>query len=39
MKVVRQVYNSIKGDSEIIQEWIEKIKSHKWIKIIEGENV
>jgi len=36
MKVIKQAYSSIKGDSEI-QKWIEKIKSHKWIKIIEGE--
>jgi len=36
MKTIEQVYNSIKGDPEV-QKWIEKIKSHKWIKVIEGE--
>jgi hypothetical protein len=36
MKVIEHVYNSIKSDSEI-QKWIEKIKSHKWVKVIEGE--
>jgi hypothetical protein len=36
IKVVEQVYNSIKGDSEV-QKLIEKIKSHEWVKIIEEE--
>jgi len=36
MKVIEQVYNSIKSDSEI-QKWIGKMKSHEWIKKIEGE--
>jgi len=34
MKVIEQVYNSIKDDKEI-QKLINKIKSHKWVKVIE----
>jgi len=36
MKTINEVYNILKEDAEI-QMWIEKIKSHKWIKVIEGE--
>ena len=38
MKVIEQVYNSIKNNAEI-QKWIKKMKSHKWIKVIEKGNV
>ena len=37
-KTIEEVYQSLKQDKEI-QNWIEKIKSHKWVRIIEGENV
>ncbi|MDK2946329.1 MAG: hypothetical protein PWQ85_1108 [Geotoga sp.] len=36
MKVIEQVYNSMNDDPEV-QKLVEKIKSHKWVKIIEGE--
>lgn len=35
MKVIEQVYNSINGDPEV-QKLVEKIKSHEWVKTIEG---
>ena len=38
LKTVEEVYNSLKEDKEV-QAWVEKIKSHEWIKVIEGENV
>ncbi|AEH07586.1 Eco57I restriction-modification methylase domain-containing protein [Methanothermococcus okinawensis] len=37
IKTVKEVYNSIKEDKEI-NELINKIKSHKWVKIIECVN-
>jgi len=37
MKVIEQVYNSMKDNKEI-QKWIEKIKFHEWIKTIEGKD-
>ena len=36
MKTVVEVYKALKEDVKI-KELIEKIKSHKWIKTIEGE--
>jgi len=36
LKTIKEVYNSIKNNSEV-KKWIEKIKSHKWVKVIEGE--
>ena len=33
---IRDRYNALKNDPEI-QKLIERVKSHKWIKIIEGE--
>ena len=32
MKTINEVYNTLKED-------VKKIKSHKWIKVVEGENV
>jgi hypothetical protein len=37
-KTVEGVYKLLKEDKEV-QNWIEKIKSHKWVKIIEEVNV
>jgi len=34
MKTIEEVYKRLKEDKEI-QKWIEKIKSHKWVKVIE----
>jgi len=36
MDVINKVYYSLTQDKEA-QKWIERIKSHEWIKIIEGE--
>ena len=36
MKTVKEVYKALKEDVKI-KELIEKIKSHKWIKVIEEE--
>jgi len=36
IKIIEEVYKRLKKDKEI-QKWIEKIKSHKWVKVIEGE--
>ena len=36
MKTVEDVYKAIKEDVKI-KELIEKIKSHRWVKVIEGE--
>ncbi|MGC8979033.1 Eco57I restriction-modification methylase domain-containing protein, partial [Caldisericum sp.] len=36
LKTIKQVVEKIKSDIKIIKE-IEKIKNHKWVKIIEGE--
>jgi hypothetical protein len=35
LKTIKQVTEKIRNDSKVMKE-IEKIKSHKWIKIIEG---
>ena len=36
MKTIKEVYNTFKNDAEI-QKLIEKIRSHNWIRVIEGE--
>jgi len=36
MKTIDEVYKALKEDVKV-RELIEKIKSHKWIKIIERE--
>ena len=36
IKTIEEVYKALKEDVKI-KELIEKIKSHKWVKIIEGE--
>jgi len=35
MKTIEEVFKALKEDVKI-KELIEKIKSHKWIKVIEG---
>ena len=35
LKIIQEVYEAIKNDEEI-NKLIEKIKSHEWVKIIEG---
>ena len=35
MESINKFYNALKEDKEI-QEWIEKIKSHEWVKVIDG---
>ena len=36
MKTIEEVYKSLIEDKEI-QKQIEKIKSHEWVEVIEGE--
>ena len=36
METINEVYKALKGEVET-QKRIEKIKSHEWVKIIEGE--
>ena len=36
MEKIEEVYNVLKENAEI-QMWIEKIKSHEWVKVIKGE--
>jgi len=36
MKTIKEVYKSLIEDKEI-QKQIGKIKSHQWVKVIEGE--
>jgi len=36
MKTIEEVYKLLIGDKEI-QKQIEKIKSHEWVKLVEGE--
>ena len=35
MKVINEVYRSLTQDKEV-EKWVEKIKSHKWVRVIEG---
>jgi len=37
LETIQEVYKSIKQDIEI-KELIEKIKSHEWVRVIEGGN-
>jgi hypothetical protein len=37
-KVTKEVMGRIKGDNKVKRE-IEKIKSHEWVKVIEGEKI
>ena len=37
LKTIEEVYKSLKDDEEV-QKWIEKIKSHEWVRVIGGEN-
>jgi len=38
VEVIQEVYEKMKSDKEI-QKWIERIKSHEWVKVIEGRNL
>jgi len=38
VKAVEESYNTLLNDQEV-KKWVEKIKSHKWVKVIEEENV
>ena len=32
---IEEVYRALVGDHEL-QAWIEKIKSHEWVRVVEG---
>ena len=34
MKVIEEVYGAMVGDREV-QAWIERIKGHEWVKVVE----
>jgi len=34
-KTIEKVYRALGGDHEL-QAWIEKIKSHEWVRVVEG---
>jgi len=34
-KTIEEVYRALGGDHEL-QAWIEKIKSHEWVRVVEG---
>ena len=34
-KTIEEVYRALGGDHEL-QVWIEKIKSHEWVRVVEG---
>ena len=34
LRTVEEVYQALRNDTEV-QVWIEKIKSHEWVKVIE----
>jgi len=36
MRIIEETYNNLKDDKEV-KEWINKIKSYEWFKIIRGE--
>jgi len=39
MRTVEDVYGALRRDGEV-QEWIERIRGHEWVKVVEGkENV
>ena len=35
MKTIEKVYRALVGDHEL-QAWIEKIKGHEWVRVVEG---
>ena len=35
-KTIEEVYRALVGDHEL-QAWIEKIKGHEWVRVVEGE--
>ncbi|OFV67324.1 MAG: hypothetical protein SCAL_001593 [Candidatus Syntrophoarchaeum caldarius] len=35
MKMIEDVYMALVGDREV-QAWIEKIKAHEWVRMVEG---
>lgn len=35
MKIIKEVFERIKNDKRIVEQ-IEKIKGHKWVKVVEG---
>ena len=37
MKVINKIYHSVTQDKDV-QKWVEGIKSHKWVKVIERES-
>jgi len=34
-KTIEEVYRTLGGDHEL-QAWIEKIKGHEWVRVVEG---
>jgi len=34
-KTIEKVYRALGGDHEL-QAWIERIKSHEWVRVVEG---
>jgi len=36
MQIIEEVYGALRGDAEV-QEWIERIRGHEWVKVVEGE--
>ena len=34
MRTVMEVYDVLRGDGEV-QEWIERIRGHEWVKVVE----
>jgi len=35
MKVIEEVYEALRGDEEVMG-WVEKIKVHEWVRVVEG---
>lgn len=35
MKTIEKVYRALVGNREV-QAWIERIKQHKWVRVVEG---
>jgi len=35
MKIIGEVYEALKDDKEV-REWMEMIKGHEWVKMVEG---
>lgn len=36
MRTIGDVYDALRGDSEV-QKWIEQIKGHEWVRVVERE--